>query len=130
MKTRDVRIVLAGDDTVGKSTLITSLIKETFVDRVQAIVPEITLPPEVAPEGVITKIVDTSRESQQVLLKAVLLLTAQSLQLHLNDAHNSNQNCEELQSSASSIPFRHLLLSIGYRLIGFLIYDHWESINQ
>lgn len=62
MKTRDVRIVLAGDDTVGKSTLITSLIKETFVDRVQAIVPEITLPPEVAPEGVITKIVDTSRE--------------------------------------------------------------------
>jgi Ras family protein T1 len=62
MKHRDVRIVLAGDDDTGKSTLITSLIKETFVDRVQAIVPEITLPPEVAPEGVITKIVDTSRK--------------------------------------------------------------------
>ncbi|UZJ57337.1 hypothetical protein CBS101457_006657 [Exobasidium rhododendri] len=60
MKHRDVRIVLAGDDDTGKSTLITSLIKETFIDRVQAIVPEITLPPEVAPEGVITKIVDTS----------------------------------------------------------------------
>lgn len=62
MLPRDVRIIIAGDDDVGKSTLITSLIKEAFVDRVQAIVPEITLPPEVAPEGVITKIVDTSRE--------------------------------------------------------------------
>lgn len=59
---RDVRIVLAGDDDTGKSTLITSLIKEAFVERVSAIVPEITLPPEVAPEGVVTKIVDTSGE--------------------------------------------------------------------
>lgn len=57
---RDVRIVIAGDDDVGKSTLITSLIKEEFVSRVQQVVPEITLPPEVAPEGVVTKIVDTS----------------------------------------------------------------------
>jgi GTPase SAR1 family protein len=62
MVRRDVRIVIAGDSATGKSTLITSLIKEAFVDRVQAIVPEITLPPEVAPEGVITKIVDTSGE--------------------------------------------------------------------
>lgn len=58
----DVRIVIAGDDDVGKSTLITSLIKEEFVARVQPVVPEITLPPEVAPEGVVTKIVDTSCE--------------------------------------------------------------------
>lgn len=57
---RDVRIVIAGDDDSGKSTLITSLIKEEFVSRVQPVVPEITLPPEVAPEGVVTKIVDTS----------------------------------------------------------------------
>jgi Ras family protein T1 len=56
---RDVRIVIAGDDGVGKSTLITSLIKEEFVSRVQPVVPEITLPPEVAPEGVVTKILDT-----------------------------------------------------------------------
>lgn len=62
MMRNDVRIVLAGDDDVGKSTLITSLIKETFIDRVQPVVPEITLPPEVAPEGVITKIIDTSCE--------------------------------------------------------------------
>ncbi|SPO37689.1 probable Mitochondrial Rho GTPase 1 [Pseudozyma flocculosa] len=57
---RDVRIVLAGDPDVGKSTLITSLVKEAYVAKVQKVVPHITLPPEVAPEGVVTKIVDTN----------------------------------------------------------------------
>ncbi|KAN0064984.1 ERMES complex Ca(2+)-binding regulatory GTPase gem1 [Thecaphora frezii] len=57
---RDVRIVLAGDPEVGKSTLITSLVKEAYVTKVQKVVPHITLPPEVAPEGVVTKIVDTN----------------------------------------------------------------------
>lgn len=57
---KDVRIVLAGDPDVGKSTLITSLVKEAYVSKVQKVVPPITLPPEVAPEAVVTKIVDTS----------------------------------------------------------------------
>lgn len=57
---KDVRIVLAGDPDVGKSTLITSLVKEAYVAKVQKVVPPITLPPEVAPEAVVTKIVDTS----------------------------------------------------------------------
>ncbi|CAG8545799.1 2502_t:CDS:10, partial [Scutellospora calospora] len=43
---------------VGKSTLITSLIKETFVPN--HVVPEVTIPPEVTPENVITHIVDSS----------------------------------------------------------------------
>lgn len=57
-----MRIVLAGDPDVGKSTLITSLVKEAYVAKVQKVVPPITLPPEVAPEGVVTKIVDTNCE--------------------------------------------------------------------
>ena len=56
----EIRIVLAGDAGVGKSTLITSLVKDCFVDKVQEVVPGITLPPDVSPEGVLTKIVDTS----------------------------------------------------------------------
>ncbi|KAG8826742.1 ERMES complex Ca(2+)-binding regulatory GTPase gem1 [Serendipita sp. 401] len=56
---RDVRIVLVGDDGVGKSTIITSLIKESFISNVQHIVPEVTIPPEVTPENVTTSIVDT-----------------------------------------------------------------------
>ena len=56
---QEVRLVLAGDAGVGKSTLITSLIKESFVEDVQELVPELTLPADVSPEGVSTKIVDT-----------------------------------------------------------------------
>ncbi|CAE6470930.1 unnamed protein product [Rhizoctonia solani] len=57
---RDVRVLLVGDDSVGKSTIVTSLIKEEYVDNVQHVVPEVTIPPEVTPENVTTYIVDSS----------------------------------------------------------------------
>lgn len=61
MPRRDaVRILLVGDASVGKSTLVTSLIKESFVPHVQHVVPEVTIPSEVTPEGVTTTIVDSS----------------------------------------------------------------------
>ncbi|ORX72947.1 mitochondrial Rho GTPase [Linderina pennispora] len=65
----DIRIVLVGDDGVGKSTLVTALIKETFIANVQAVVPEVTIPPEVTPENVTTHIIDTSpkADDQEVL---------------------------------------------------------------
>ncbi|KAA1469902.1 mitochondrial Rho GTPase, partial [Dentipellis sp. KUC8613] len=56
---RDVRILLVGDEGVGKSTIVTSLIKESFVAHVQHVVPEVTIPPEVTPENVTTYIVDS-----------------------------------------------------------------------
>ncbi|KAJ2551462.1 ERMES complex Ca(2+)-binding regulatory GTPase gem1 [Coemansia sp. RSA 1933] len=61
----DIRIVLVGDGGVGKSTLVTALIKETFVVNVQAVVPEVTIPPEVTPEKVTTHIIDTSSTGAQ-----------------------------------------------------------------
>ncbi|ESK95749.1 mitochondrial rho gtpase 1 [Moniliophthora roreri MCA 2997] len=61
---RDVRILLVGDEGVGKSTIVTSLIKESFVPRVQHIVPEVTIPPEVTPENVTTYIVDSGAGPQ------------------------------------------------------------------
>ncbi|KAJ3041842.1 ERMES complex Ca(2+)-binding regulatory GTPase gem1 [Rhizophlyctis rosea] len=57
---QDVRILLVGDDQVGKSTLITSLIKETFIPNIQHVVPEVTIPPEWTREKVTTRIVDSS----------------------------------------------------------------------
>ncbi|KIY71675.1 mitochondrial Rho GTPase [Cylindrobasidium torrendii FP15055 ss-10] len=61
---RDVRILLVGDQGVGKSTIVTSLIKESFVPHVQHIVPEVTIPPEVTPENVTTYIVDSGAGPQ------------------------------------------------------------------
>ncbi|KAI9219711.1 mitochondrial Rho 1 [Blastocladiella britannica] len=61
---RDVRILLVGDDGAGKSTLITSLIKEQFIPNIQHVVPEVTIPPEVTPENVTTHIVDSSARSE------------------------------------------------------------------
>nr|ODN88583.1 mitochondrial Rho GTPase 1 [Cryptococcus depauperatus CBS 7841] len=61
MPRRDlVRIVLVGDDGVGKSSIITSLIKESFVTNVPHVVPEVTIPPEITPGNFTTSIIDTS----------------------------------------------------------------------
>ncbi|KIW29968.1 mitochondrial Rho GTPase 1 [Cladophialophora immunda] len=57
-----VRICVCGDEGCGKSSLITSLVKDTFVStRIQAVLPQITIPPTLGtPENVTTVIVDTS----------------------------------------------------------------------
>ncbi|KAI9346397.1 P-loop containing nucleoside triphosphate hydrolase protein [Zopfochytrium polystomum] len=66
-----IRILLVGDPGVGKSTLITSLIKETFVPNIQHVVPEVTIPPEWTREKATTRIVDSSaRESNRDQLEA------------------------------------------------------------
>ncbi|CAD6884950.1 unnamed protein product [Tilletia laevis] len=57
---RELRVVLVGDSGVGKSTIITSLVKESYAPRVQRVVPELTLPPSVSPDGVTIKIIDTA----------------------------------------------------------------------
>jgi len=60
MSKRDVRILLVGDDKVGKSSIVTSLIKDSFIPNVQHVIPEVTIPPEVTPENIVTYIVDSS----------------------------------------------------------------------
>ena len=59
-----VRICICGDESVGKSSLLTSLVKDTFVtSKIQPILPPITLPPTSLlsyQENVTTTIVDTS----------------------------------------------------------------------
>ncbi|KAK1046040.1 ERMES complex Ca(2+)-binding regulatory GTPase gem1, partial [Friedmanniomyces endolithicus] len=57
-----VRICICGDESVGKSSLLTSLVKDTFVtSRIQSVLPTINLPPSLGtPENVSTTIVDTS----------------------------------------------------------------------
>lgn len=62
-----VRICVCGDEGCGKSSLITSLVKDTFVsNRIQPVLPQITIPPTLGtPENVTTTIVDTSAVPQE-----------------------------------------------------------------
>lgn len=62
-----VRICLCGDEGTGKSSLITSLVKDVFVtNKIQPILPQITIPPSLGtPENVTTTIVDTSALPQE-----------------------------------------------------------------
>ena len=57
-----VRICVCGDENSGKSSLITSLVKDAFVsNRIQPVLPQITIPPTLGtPENVTTTVVDTS----------------------------------------------------------------------
>ncbi|MCJ1452313.1 ERMES complex Ca(2+)-binding regulatory GTPase gem1 [Mycoblastus sanguinarius] len=62
-----VRICLCGDEGTGKSSLITSLVKDIFVtNKIQPVLPNITIPPSIGtPENVTTTIVDTSALPQE-----------------------------------------------------------------
>jgi mitochondrial Rho GTPase 1 len=57
-----VRICVCGDEGCGKSSLITSLVKDAFVsNKIQAVLPQITIPPTLGtPENITTTVVDTS----------------------------------------------------------------------
>ncbi|KXT15810.1 hypothetical protein AC579_6264 [Pseudocercospora musae] len=61
-----VRICVCGDEATGKSSLITSLVRDTFVSsKIQSVLPPITLPPTLGtPENITTTIVDTSAVPQ------------------------------------------------------------------
>jgi len=61
---KGVRILLVGDDGVGKTSLILSLVTEEFPDEVPARAEEITIPADVTPEKVPTHIVDFSYAEQ------------------------------------------------------------------
>ncbi|KAK5000759.1 ERMES complex Ca(2+)-binding regulatory GTPase gem1 [Elasticomyces elasticus] len=62
-----VRICVCGDEGAGKSSLITSLVKDVFVTtRIQPVLPQITLPPTIGtPGNVTTTVVDTSALPQE-----------------------------------------------------------------
>uniref|UniRef100_A0A914UJZ1 Mitochondrial Rho GTPase 1 n=1 Tax=Plectus sambesii TaxID=2011161 RepID=A0A914UJZ1_9BILA len=60
----DVRILMVGEDGVGKTSLIMSLISEEFPDRTPPRMEEVTIPADVTPERVATHIVDYSKQDQ------------------------------------------------------------------
>lgn len=61
---KGIRILLVGDDGVGKTSLILSLVTEEFPEEVPSRAEEITIPADVTPEKVPTHIVDFSYSEQ------------------------------------------------------------------
>lgn len=57
---RHVRILIVGDASVGKTSLILSLVSEEFPEDVPPKAEEITIPADVTPEQIPTNIVDYS----------------------------------------------------------------------
>ncbi|KAF8370838.1 miro-1 [Pristionchus pacificus] len=60
----EVRIALVGEDGVGKSSLLMSLLEDEFVDRVPPRVDKVLIPADVTPENVTTSITDYSSKVQ------------------------------------------------------------------
>lgn len=69
---RNVRILLVGDQGVGKTSLILSLVSEEYAEEVPSKAEEITIPADVTPEQVPTHIVDYS--SRFIFLCDILIL--------------------------------------------------------
>lgn len=58
-----IRVVICGDDGVGKSSLITALVKEKYVPNIQHVIPPISIPRELTDSGYSsssTILIDTS----------------------------------------------------------------------
>ncbi|GMS97794.1 hypothetical protein PENTCL1PPCAC_19969, partial [Pristionchus entomophagus] len=60
----EVRIALIGEEGVGKSSLLMSLLEDEFVDRVPPRVDKVLIPADVTPENVTTSITDYSSKVQ------------------------------------------------------------------
>jgi len=56
----EVKIVLVGDEKVGKTSIITALVSETFQEKVAPVIPVVTFPPDTNQDKVTIHIVDTS----------------------------------------------------------------------
>lgn len=78
---RDVRILLVGEAGVGKTSLILSLVSEQFPEDVPPRAEEITIPADVTPEKVPTRIVDfsTQEQSQENLAEEIGKVSCPSL---------------------------------------------------
>ena len=60
-----VKIAVAGDSQVGKTSLVIALTNESFPDVCPPVVPPASLPADLTPEGVPFHVIDTSSRPEQ-----------------------------------------------------------------
>ena len=58
---KNVKILVVGDEKVGKSSLISTFVAESFPAEVPSVLPEIQIPPELTAENVSLTITGLSR---------------------------------------------------------------------
>lgn len=107
-----VRILLLGDEGVGKTSLVMSLVSEEFPDDVPGKAEEITIPADVTPEQVPTNIVDYSGAGLSSLHFAVFYLSLR-FQLPNNRTRVYLPRFERLPPSVLFTPSRMMRASIG-----------------
>jgi GTPase SAR1 family protein len=71
---QNVRILLVGERSVGKTSIVLSLVTEEFTEDVPAKAEEITIPGDVTPEKVPTFIVDYSGMASELFCRCGILI--------------------------------------------------------
>lgn len=62
---KPIKIAVAGDHQVGKTSLVIALANESFPDLCPPVVPPASLPADLTPEGVSFHVIDTSSQPEQ-----------------------------------------------------------------
>ena len=57
---KSVRILILGDEKVGKTSMISTLVSQHFSEKVPALLHDVQIPAEESQEHVVTTIVDSS----------------------------------------------------------------------
>ena len=96
---RNVRILLVGDRGVGKTSLILSLVSDEYAEDVPSKAEEITIPADVTPEQVPTRIVDYSG-NDSILYKFIITLFSI---LYFIISHSLNLPCLAMEQTEDQL---------------------------
>jgi len=63
MAQKSIRIIVIGDSGVGKTTIVTGMVSDSFQENVADVLPPVFIPAEATPAKVTTEIVDTKNKT-------------------------------------------------------------------
>ncbi|CAK9300103.1 unnamed protein product [Gordionus sp. m RMFG-2023] len=122
---KDVRILVLGEDGVGKTSIILSLVTDEFAIEVPPRAEEITIPADVTPDRVPTYIVDfsTQEQSEDVLIEEIQKADVICLVYAIND----DSSIEQLKNYWLPI-IRRVLGEHGIPII--LVGNKYDEMSQ
>lgn len=133
---KSVRILLVGDRSVGKTSLILSLVSEEFNEDVPPKAEEITIPADVTPEQVPTHIVDFSavEQTEEQLIdeiqRAHVICVVYSVDDEDSLDHVTSHWLPLVRSSAHGSPLPVILVGNKVDLVDYSTIDMVMSIME